>query len=64
MNDFDFSNAPIMFVLGLIATGAGVVAWSYDQFQAKDIARSTIDGIERRLDRIENKVDKLIEAVR
>lgn len=64
MNDMDFSSAPVMIVLGLIATGASVVAWSFDRFQTKDAADGTTQGIERRLDRIENKLDKLMERMR
>lgn len=59
MNDIDLSSPVIVAVIGLLSCGAAMVGWSYDEFQTKSEAQ----GIEKRLDRIEAKLDKLVDSL-
>lgn len=60
MNLPEPSDVPSMVIITLLTLGAGIVAWSFDQFQTKDAASA----IERRLERMEIKLDQLMERVR
>lgn len=47
-------------VAACITTAAAVVSMIYDKFQTVEAARSAEQGIERRLERIENKLDQML----
>lgn len=50
------------FLAGLIAATAAIMDYAYDKFQTKENATSADSKIEHRLQRIEDKIDRLIEA--
>jgi hypothetical protein len=43
-----------------IGTAAAVVSMAYDKFQTVDAARVNEQAVERRLERIENKLDQIL----
>jgi hypothetical protein len=47
----------LLVVVGLVAGGA---AWAYSTFQTKETYRDTQTEIQRRLERIETKLDELV----
>lgn len=47
----------LIVVAGLVA---GVSVWAYSTFETQDASSEAKTTIERRLDRIENKVDELL----
>lgn len=64
MKDFNFASLPAVVIASLFSAGAAVVGWSYDNFQTKHDASSYSQQIEKRLERIENKLDRLVEHMR
>lgn len=46
-------------VSAIIASSAAMVSWSYDTFETKEIGKERLATIEKRLDRIESKIDSL-----
>jgi hypothetical protein len=42
-----------------IASAMALVSWSYETFETKEISRERQTQIERRLERIENKIDSI-----
>lgn len=53
---------PVMGILiALITSSVGVVAWSYETFATKGEQESAQVRIEKRLERIENKIDWLAD---
>lgn len=55
--DIEFLVQMIIVVAGLVA---GVSVWAYSTFETEDHAEQNKQTIERRLERIENKVDELL----
>lgn len=55
--DIEFLIQMIIVVAGLVA---GVSVWAYSTFETEDHAEQNKQTIERRLERIENKVDELL----
>jgi hypothetical protein len=49
------------FVLSLIAGLLGLAGWAFSTFETKEAAGQSRDAIERRLERIENKLDRAME---
>lgn len=45
----------------LIASLLGLVSWSYETFEMKEVSRDRQVSLEKRLERIENKIDSLRE---
>lgn len=43
----------------LIAASMALVSWSYETFETKELGKERLQGIERRLERIEEKIDSL-----
>ena len=48
-------------VAALIISAMTLVSWSYETFETKEISRNQQQSIERRLERIENKIDSIRE---
>lgn len=46
-------------ISALIASAMALVSWSYETFETKEISRERQTQIERRLERIENKIDSI-----
>jgi len=46
-------------ISALIASSMALVSWSYETFETQEISRDRQTSIERRLERIENKIDTL-----
>jgi hypothetical protein len=46
-------------ISALIASAMALVSWSYETFETKEISRESQTQIERRLERIENKIDSI-----
>ena len=55
-------DAELLFQLVVVVAGlvAGVSVWAYSTFETQEAAEGKRAGIEKRLDRIENKVDELL----
>lgn len=45
----------------VIASAMALVSWSYDTFETKEIGKERLQSIERRLERIETKIDSIRE---
>ena len=45
----------------IVVSSVSVVTWAYGQFETKDASRERVERLEVRLDRIENKIDHLLE---
>ncbi len=50
------------FLAAIVATTAAIMNYGYEKFQTKENATSTASQIEYRLQRIEDKIDRLFEA--
>jgi hypothetical protein len=46
-------------ISALIASSMALVSWSYETFETKEIGRERLANVERRLERIEAKIDTL-----
>ena len=46
-------------ISALIASAMALVSWCYETFETKEISRERQTQIERRLERIENKIDSI-----
>lgn len=46
-------------VSALIASAMALVSWSYETFETKDVSKERLGQIEKRLERIENKIDSI-----
>lgn len=56
------SGGPIIGAISaLIATSMAMINWSYETFETKDLAKERLQSIERRLERIESKIDSFRE---
>lgn len=52
----------LLYVLAwLVGAATGVTVFAYSTFETKDAAKDRADSISARLDRIETKVDSLLE---
>lgn len=51
-------------ISALIVSAMALVSWSYEKFETKETAKERQSQIERRLERIENKIDAIREADR
>lgn len=51
----------IAWISASVVAAATLSAFAYTNFQTKENAKEFKDDIEKRLDRIENKLDKLLE---
>jgi len=51
----------VTFVVSMLAAGLGVSAYTFGAFETKEAARRSTEILEARLERIETKVDRLIE---
>lgn len=47
----------------ILAAGAALVGWAYETFEPKEIAREKSVSSDKRLERIENKIDALFERL-
>lgn len=47
----------------VLSAGAAIVGWSYETFEQKDSARERLASTEKRLERIENKIDAIVERI-
>ena len=47
----------------VLSAGAAIVGWSYETFEQKEVARDKLGSTEKRLERIENKIDQLAERI-
>lgn len=45
----------------IVISSVSVVAWAYDRFETKEIAKERVERLELRLDRIEGKIDRILE---
>lgn len=52
----------VLFVLGVMTAVFGLAGYSFDKFETREHALEMRSGIERRLDRIEEKIDRLIQG--
>lgn len=50
----------LLLIITALSAAAGVVAYSFTTFETAGHAKEERDGIERRLDRIEEKIDRLL----
>lgn len=48
-------------ISALIVSAMALVSWSYDKFETKEASKERQSQIERRLERIENKIDAIRE---
>jgi len=64
MKDFSDLASPIITLAGVLSAGAAIVGWSYETFEPKQTVKERSELVERRLERIENKIDLLFERVR
>lgn len=58
--------AVIQLVLTLatvLGGGAAMVGWAYETFEPKDSARERLVATEKRLERIEGKIDQLADRI-
>jgi hypothetical protein len=53
-----------MMVIGIISAGALVVNWAFGTFESKASAENKGITLEKRLERIENKIDQILERAR
>lgn len=51
-------------ISALIVSAMALVSWSYEKFETKEAAKDRQSQIERRLERIENKIDSIREGNR
>jgi hypothetical protein len=51
----------VTLVMSVLAGGLGVASYTFTHFQSQEDAQRAQDQIERRLERIESKLDKLAE---
>lgn len=64
MKDFSDLSSIVMMAAGILSAGAAVVGWSYETFEPKQTVQERSSLIEKRLDRIENKIDQLFDRMR
>jgi len=64
MKDLSDLTAPIMTLAGVLSAGAAIVGWSYETFEPKSISHERKEAVEKRLERIEGKIDLLFDRVR
>jgi len=57
---FDFEHA-VTLILSLIASALGIATYTFSHFETQSAAATMRDGIEKRLDRIEAKLDRLFD---
>lgn len=55
------AQALITTLSAIIVTSISVVAWAYEKFDTKEAAKERAGYIENRLERIEQKLDRLLE---
>jgi uncharacterized protein Yka (UPF0111/DUF47 family) len=54
------SGGPIVGgIAALITACMALISWSYETFETKDISKERLHSIERRLERIEEKIDTI-----
>lgn len=56
---FKVGGALVGALSALIASSMALVSWSYETFETKDLGKERQASIERRLERIETKIDSL-----
>lgn len=49
-------------VAAIVTGAAALVSWAYETFETKEQGDQRILSVERRLERIEDKIDRIIEA--
>lgn len=49
-------------VAAIVTGAAALVSWAYETFETKEQSDQRVLSVERRLERIEDKIDRIIEA--
>ena len=53
----------VLTLASVLGGGAAMVGWAYGNFEQKDFARERLVATEKRLERIENKIDQLADWI-